>query len=173
MQFLSTPSARRATGAVQGRDLRSDDFYPRPPRGGRPTSQKNCRAVSLFLSTPSARRATRRVKGQRPLSGISIHALREEGDPTAYCRCCFCRHFYPRPPRGGRQGAVALSMIPTVFLSTPSARRATAAVLPSQIASCISIHALREEGDPAAPCRNLCIGISIHALREEGDHRMA
>ena len=34
----------------------------------------------------------------------------------------------------------------------------------------ISIHALREEGDPEEVCR-LCMrfGISIHALREEGD----
>ena len=34
----------------------------------------------------------------------------------------------------------------------------------------ISIHALREEGDPGMPrpLRTVC-GISIHALREEGD----
>ena len=33
--FLSTPSARRATGG-QGRTTRSvRNFYPRPPRGGR------------------------------------------------------------------------------------------------------------------------------------------
>ena len=38
---------------------------------------------------------------------------------------------------------------------------------------CISIHALREEGDIA---HNVCYtvegGISIHALREEGDFRV-
>ena len=33
----------------------------------------------------------------------------------------------------------------------------------------ISIHALREEGDAAAPMGCLCAKISIHALREEGD----
>ena len=34
---------------------------------------------------------------------ISIHALREEGD-VGVCRPVReCRHFYPRPPRGGRQ----------------------------------------------------------------------
>ena len=33
----------------------------------------------------------------------------------------------------------------------------------------ISIHALREEGDPFFVGIKLFIGISIHALREEGD----
>ena len=33
--FLSTPSARRATRALVWRGHRQDDFYPRPPRGGR------------------------------------------------------------------------------------------------------------------------------------------
>ena len=34
------------------------NFYPRPPRGGRPTSSSSRLACSGFLSTPSARRAT-------------------------------------------------------------------------------------------------------------------
>ena len=78
------------------------------------------------------------------------------------------------------------------FLSTPSARRATAAALPPWAACRISIHALREEGDAAGstgtsastnfyprPPRGGRPGfikflhgiesISIHALREEGD----
>ena len=34
----------------------------------------------------------------------------------------------------------------------------------------ISIHALREEGDPRSCCASQCLlDISIHALREEGD----
>ena len=37
-QFLSTPSARRATGAYPRRGAQTSDFYPRPPRGGRPLS---------------------------------------------------------------------------------------------------------------------------------------
>ena len=58
---------------------------------------------------------------------ISIHALREEGDNTA-----------------------AFSMTTmSQFLSTPSARRATAAVIPVDAHRLISIHALREEGDAA------------------------
>ena len=36
MEFLSTPSARRATGRTQYRCRDGCHFYPRPPRGGRP-----------------------------------------------------------------------------------------------------------------------------------------
>ena len=35
-----------------------------------------------FQSTPSARRATKRFRFVHQLRGISIHALREEGDVT-------------------------------------------------------------------------------------------
>ena len=56
---------------------------------------------------------------------ISIHALREEGDPI------------PTPRRGESNQ----------FLSTPSARRATVGRASSMFRSTISIHALREEGD--------------------------
>ena len=34
--FLSTPSARRATTPPKLNRYRFSDFYPRPPRGGRP-----------------------------------------------------------------------------------------------------------------------------------------
>ena len=102
---------------------------------------------------------------------ISIHALREEGDTRI---------------RRWRTGW-------RLFLSTPSARRATIISL-----SCgcdnidISIHALREEGDVVRLRFRRCVveflstpsarratlsrtgssgmtKISIHALREEGD----
>ena len=79
---------------------------------------------------------------------ISIHALREEGDPgNVPCRRWRSIYFYPRPPRGGRRNF-----------------RQTATAKPT-----ISIHALREEGDPALPVLLRCHTISIHALREEGD----
>ena len=56
------------------------------------------------------------------------------------------------------------------FLSTPSARRATPARPAEPHDQRISIHALREEGDPALPLVRALDGlISIHALREEGD----
>ena len=101
----------------------------------------------VFLSTPSARRAT-----------LQVSALAQG-----------LTHFYPRPPRGGRRPPPRASTACGRFLSTPSARRATA----DQAGVCgehqISIHALREEGDQAAPQRRAPHHISIHALREEGD----
>ena len=169
--FLSTPSARRATCPHPRCQAAADDFYPRPPRGGRliyckrlnPDTCISIHALReegnqhgaavgvkyyVFLSTPSARRATRRPslppgrlsdfyprppRGGRQLCpalfpdvmGISIHALREEGDsgwkPRPPLRC----NFYPRPPRGGRPPAGVLARWSIRFLSTPSERRAT------------------------------------------------
>ena len=170
-EFLSTLSARRATGQEQ-------PFF---------------QGVAKFLSTPSARRATQGFKFFRGHAVISIHALREEGDccprrnscrpepisihalreegdtaaaevlaaptisihalreegdqPHLHCSAHF-PNFYPRPPRGGRPGGIrrrhgnwrisihALreegDLFPPEcvaarkrFLSTPSARRAT------------------------------------------------
>ena len=65
---------------------------------------------------------------------------------------------------------VRWSDVPKVFLSTPSARRATAYVHPPFRTSSISIHALREEGDRIQVPNAQAAMISIHALREEGDH---
>ena len=101
--FLSTPSARRATGSSRRMPAASFDFYPRPPRGGRPCDGSAPGGAVLFLSTPSARRATRHKRGIQADFGISIHALREEGDIYPF------RWFHRL----------------TLFLSTPSARRAT------------------------------------------------
>ncbi len=56
-----------------------------------------------------------------------------------------------------------------LFLSTPSARRATVRVSVLCIVNTISIHALREEGDQTRRSGAGCTTISIHALREEGD----
>ena len=124
------------------------DFYPRPPRGGRHRRCAGCHnggaisihalreegdrwtmwpdvAMTQFLSTPSARRATLRLFQARVASGISIHALREEGDHSRRCRRCGQGNFYPRPPRGGRQREFSRRGGMSIFLSTPSARRAT------------------------------------------------
>ena len=58
-----------------------------------------------------------------------------------------------------------------IFLSTPSARRATFR-RPERGCSCaISIHALREEGDARFEFTCPDCKISIHALREEGDRQ--
>ena len=57
----------------------------------------------------------------------------------------------------------------TKFLSTPSARRATDFHESQIFVIEISIHALREEGDPTVSLDHRLEAISIHALREEGD----
>ena len=109
--FLSTPSARRATSMPRTSSLLNRNFYPRPPRGGRPT----CTARPVMAD-----------------------------------------NFYPRPPRGGRlfRDGVILSL--HIFLSTPSARRATSDDVKLLLKSTISIHALREEGDVTA-CNLACV----------------
>ena len=61
------------------------------------------------------------------------------------------------------------SMSASLFLSTPSARRATYRGLDRHRVQAISIHALREEGDLFFTCPPYADLISIHALREEGD----
>ena len=168
-QFLSTPSARRATswpsvqpmwqknfyprpprGGRPERQERKDremDFYPRPPRGGRHMDDVTIYAAAKFLSTPSARRATGEQLKRQGDPHISIHALREEGDdrltnlprgeqnfyprpprggrPTPRRALQSVRNFYPRPPRGGRPWPFAACWTTPIFLSTPSARRAT------------------------------------------------
>ena len=60
--------------------LNGMDFYPRPPRGGRPWRPLLHHAERQFLSTPSARRATWKALIASLDALISIHALREEGD---------------------------------------------------------------------------------------------
>ena len=148
VQFLSTPSARRATvfgvrlmilmvisihalrkegdSSLELAKQMTENFYPRPPQGGRP--------------------------GQAPASVcgrmISIHALRKEGDTATAPRTRRSWYFYPRPPQGGRRGkagnqyrhhAISIHALRKEgdassnsrpvegekFLSTPSARRAT------------------------------------------------
>ena len=67
--FLSTPSARRATLDVKiGRRV-DYNFYPRPPRGGRPVVYRETGKESIFLSTPSARRATAEPEAGLPAQG--------------------------------------------------------------------------------------------------------
>ena len=88
--------------------------------------QLGCTDLVAFLSTPSARRATTAQQVQQMLSLISIHALREEGDRSFRTPISAPTHFYPRPPRGGRPLPLWQTKPIRAFLSTPSARRATA-----------------------------------------------
>ena len=145
-------------------------FYPRPPRGGR-LSAGGCLQLS---------------------SDISIHALREEGDVTSPDSRLQIPDFYPRPPRGGRLRTPLHPPLRRGFLSTPSARRATAAVSAStmqgknfyprpprggRLRVRLSRHPIKNfYPRPPRGGRRILIGrpahlflISIHALREEGD----
>ena len=148
VRFLSTPSARRATAASPGAARTTENFYPRPPRGGRlalsssvsrrltyfyprpPRGGRRHRAAQafpglLFLSTPSARRAT--------MPGNSICQTIEDfyprpprgGRPVRMAGGLPIGYFYPRPPRGGRHQRRKPAADQQQFLSTPSARRAT------------------------------------------------
>ena len=123
--FLSTPSARRATGAAAGGVRCLSNFYPRPPRGGRPLRGLDLVRLIIFLSTPSARRATVAIRSDNGILRISIHALREEGDGGSLTMLDNLSNFYPRPPRGGRRCEAGPQSREYLFLSTPSARRAT------------------------------------------------
>ena len=191
-QFLSTPSARRATdagghgglmGGISIHALRAEGdflrihshtvmiyFYPRPPRGGRPPH------------------TARNLMGYR----ISIHALREEGDMTSISSTGSSPNFYPRPPRGGRRDPEAAAYYAKKFLSTPSARRATcfwtSSTTSSKFLSTPSARRATHGHFPQFPSQVLFLstpsarrataaadgaakvkGISIHALRKEGD----
>ena len=104
-KFLSTPSARRATSgsllrcpsrkisihALREEGDQSDsvlsrystDFYPRPPRGGRPGNDGPVQRY-LQISIHALREEGDGTQVQaHSFSRISIHALREEGDNTA------------------------------------------------------------------------------------------
>ena len=145
-------------------------FYPRPPRGGRQKIAPVIRPVLSFLSTPSARRAT--TEGwMRPVRWqISIHALREEGDRAPVEYGCALGDFYPRPPRGGRRMKRNNCEKPLRFLSTPSARRATPAQQGRQHVKLDFYPRPPRGGRRNVCCRQLWSRlISIHALREEGD----
>ena len=158
--FLSTPSARRATvvggqvelrGQISIHALREEgdqeitcpsprkaDFYPRPPRGGRPRPASQWTRYGNFYPRPprGGRPSPRSNHGAQNM--ISIHALREEGDwicartpvrgsgflstPSARrataVSCLEAQaagNFYPRPPRGGRRTSTRSTPISTSY----------------------------------------------------------
>ena len=65
------------------------DFYPRPPRGGRPSNffQKT---LDKIISIHALREEGDVPQVTAPAGGwaISIHALREEGDPAYTALFC-------------------------------------------------------------------------------------
>ena len=101
-------------------------FYPRPPRGGRLHGDGRSFSFHGFLSTPSARRATGVHLLHQRKKHISIHALREEGDcklgHKLFAQIISIHALREEGDRATEQPARWY----TQFLSTPSARRATA-----------------------------------------------
>ena len=128
-----------------------------------------------------------------PIQAISIHALREEGDKFQPFGWSKFYNFYPRPPRGGRRGYRHMSFGFLLFLSTPSARRATHRTAssttprPAFLSTPSARRATRKSvfkfclwnaflSTPSARRATPRLAfsatagvISIHALREEGD----
>ena len=79
-QFLSTPSARRAT-IPRYFDKKYEEISIHALREEGDLGNTAALSVTtIFLSTPSARRATHYICTMEDETGISIHALREEGD---------------------------------------------------------------------------------------------
>ena len=169
--FLSTPSGWRATFGAIPRHLRGDYFYPRPPGGGRLLILQPGARLFYFYPRPPGGGRHRTLQDIVGHLCISIHALRVEGDHLNRYGAVIVIDFYPRPPGGGRPPDVGLVKADHLqFLSTPSGWRAT--LFFDLIVSkcvCISIHALRVEGDRKWPKSLEFPEISIHALRVEGD----
>ena len=147
-EFLSTPSARRATGSRGTAPRRPTYFYPRPPRGGRLGHGVHVHRLEKISIHALREEGDAGTPSRRLLCQISIHALREEGDGVFNVLGHYFRHISIHALReeGDRQRAIELEKV-----------------------KIISIHALREEGDVgmSLPVRHR--PISIHALREEGD----
>ena len=155
-QFLSTPSARRATPQVNTVVFQFYYFYPRPPRGGRPTAAAPSTSAAYFYPRPPRGGRLLPRLPEKPYMEISIHALREEGDDGQQLVQVVRVDFYPRPPRGGRPSLGKAIEQAQKFLSTPSARRATRRGGGDAMKILyISIHALREEGD-SCPASSSC-----------------
>ena len=124
-KFLSTSPARGTTVRTQTSLPDREDFYPRPPRGGRRKgrcSAKRQGGISIhvpregddrrrftfsrkaqpFLSTSPARGTTLCSTQNAAGRKISIHVPREGDDVDLFEVEIASSNFYPRPPRGGR-----------------------------------------------------------------------
>ena len=104
----------------------------------------------VFQSTPSARRATLYDLLKAAFDKFQSTPSARRATSVLLPVCWACSYFNPRPPRGGRPNTSPRFSPPILFQSTPSARRATRLPEAGCDHRCISIHALREEGDQAA-----------------------
>ena len=102
IEFLSTPSARRATPCPDRPYNRTNISIHALREEGDYCISNLLICEGIFLSTPSARRATGCLISYVLVSEISIHALRKEGDRAQQLLQPLNKYFYPRPPQGGR-----------------------------------------------------------------------
>ena len=170
--FLSTPSARRATGTADALPTPIAVFLSTPSaRRATALAAEIKKQADEFLSTPSARRATTR-KSVSWCIILNFYPRPPRGGrhDMYHTTLNFC-YFYPRPPRGGRRGRAPLfASLPHFYPRPPRGGRPVRAAPREPAIQGISIHALREEGDGRKRYLGANGGdISIHALREEGD----
>ena len=163
--LLAESDARLAAFAQHG----AEDFYPRSPCGERryslrpPPARGEISIHALLAESDHAR------VGVAAGAVISIHALLAESDvlrqglgswssyfyPRSPCgerprpipAVTRVANFYPRSPCGERLTAWLGVLVPLIFLSTLSLRRATGAPVDRMPSSSISIHALLAESD--------------------------
>ena len=167
-RFLSTPSARRATCPLPSILATVSISIHALRKEGDATAKANALALQISIHALRKEGDVWACYGCI-VAKISIHALRKEGDPEPTTNRLWniyfyprppqggrrdrrnvsytYQHFYPRPPQGGRPGKYKIQTKEERFLSTPSARRATAYSLCKVDTVAISIHALRKEGD--------------------------
>ena len=148
-------------------------FNPRSPHGERPMGDDDLLVVSQFQSTLSSRRATTVSSAAGSETGISIHALLTESDPSRYnvrtiqwiFQSTLSSRRATKPARlllalfpfqstlssrRATRGWLNLPPDPEIFQSTLSSRRATEGAINAEIEQFISIHALLTESDNAA-----------------------
>ena len=125
--FQSTPSARRATAAMNA-SIKAIELFQSTPSARRATPEKLDEDYRvIFQSTPSARRATA-AREHAPCSAANFNPRPPRGgrqEPLDAVRGVTF-YFNPRPPRGGRRSIFRPDCKAKRFQSTPSARRATA-----------------------------------------------
>ena len=123
------------------------NFYPRPPRGGRPPLRVALAALRAISIHALREEGDMLEPWPRLRLNISIHALREEGDScSSDSRAFLPISIHALREEGDFRSSNSRPMT-LKFLSTPSARRATDHIGDLRLRGAISIHALREEGD--------------------------
>ena len=144
-------------------------FYPRSPCGERPISRFSwCKDDHFYPRSPCGERLNAAIR-ELGKSGISIHALLAESDPSIVVTIPHCSDFYPRSPCGERPITGGAGTTTLRFLSTLSLRRATTSLVVIGTNCVISIHALLAESDHVNAADFHFCGISIHALLAESD----